>query len=179
MELRKNYILRLRGEDIQATVVRSSSGEIWVETESGDRIEDALVLDNGRTVSIRRGGAMDLIDLTPPHVGDRRALVNGKGGKLTLLDELAAAAAEQEGKGSAARELRAAMPGLVIAVNVEVGQAVEEGDSLVVLEAMKMQNDLPSPGSGVVADILCQPGESVESGALLVRMNAPEGEDEG
>ncbi|HEX9641455.1 MAG TPA: biotin/lipoyl-containing protein [Candidatus Krumholzibacteria bacterium] len=172
MELRRSYVLRFRGEDIRTTVVRSSSGEIWVETESGDRIEDAIVLDSGRTVSIRRDGRMDLIDLTPPDAPDTRALVNGKGGRVLLLDELSAAAAKAAKAGDA-RELHATMPGLVVAVSVELGQAVEEGESLVVLEAMKMQNDLPSPSNGVVAEILCKPGESVDSGQLLIRLDPP------
>ena len=65
MELRKTFILRFRDEDTTATVVRRSNGEIFVETASGEAIHDALVLDGGRTISIRRDGRMYLVALEP------------------------------------------------------------------------------------------------------------------
>jgi biotin carboxyl carrier protein len=64
-------------------------------------------------------------------------------------------------------ELRAAMPGVVVAVQVEVGTEVEEGQALIVLEAMKMQNPLCAEGAGKVTRILVRPGEAVAAGALL------------
>jgi acetyl/propionyl-CoA carboxylase alpha subunit len=170
MELRKTYIMRFKGADTAVRVVRQTNGEIHVETQSGEKIVDALVLDGGRTVSIRRDGRMDLIDITPPGSGDLRALVNGRGGRMQVLDELTAAAAEQRGSQSAASELRTPMPGLVVEVKVAVGDQVTSGQSLVVLEAMKMQNELAAPAAGVVAEIRCSKGQSVESGALLVRL---------
>lgn len=174
MDLRKTFILRLHGEDTAVRVVRETSGAIYVETADGERIDDALVLDGGRTVSIRRDGHMDLIDITPPDANDLRALVNGRGGRVELLDELTAAAAEQQGAHGHGAELRTPMPGMVVALKVAVGDRVEAGQSLVVLEAMKMQNELGAPSSGVVAEICCAQGQSVESGALLLRLDPPE-----
>jgi biotin carboxyl carrier protein len=176
LELRKTYIMRFQGEDTAVRVVRHTNGEIHVETASGELVSDALVLDGGRTVSIRREGRMDLIDITPPGSGDLRALVNGRGGRMQLLDELSAAAASQRGAVSQLSELRTPMPGLVVEVKVAVGDRVQTGQSLVVLEAMKMQNELASPGDGLVAEIRCQQGQSVESGALLIRLD-PEAKD--
>jgi len=60
------------------------------------------------------------------------------------------------------------MPGTVVNVNVSVGQAVKEGDVLVVLEAMKMENEVTSPRSGTVSQIAIQKGASVETDAVLV-----------
>ncbi|MBL8752301.1 MAG: acetyl-CoA carboxylase biotin carboxyl carrier protein subunit [Planctomycetes bacterium] len=68
------------------------------------------------------------------------------------------------------QELRAAMPGIVIDVKVAVGDAVEEGKTLVVLEAMKMQNPLAAEAPGKVTRILCKKGEAVAAGALLLEM---------
>lgn len=58
--------------------------------------------------------------------------------------------------------LKAPMPGLVVAVPVEAGQEVKEGDVLLILESMKMQNELKSPREGVVGDIQVSVGDSVE-----------------
>jgi len=68
------------------------------------------------------------------------------------------------------RELRAAMPGIVVDVKVAVGDGAEEGQTLVVLEAMKMQNPLTAEEAGKVTRVLCKKGEAVAAGALLLEL---------
>lgn len=65
----------------------------------------------------------------------------------------------------------APMPGNILKVNVAVGQAVKKGDVLCVLEAMKMENDIPAPEDGTIASVNVQKGASVNSGDVLVTMN--------
>ena len=69
------------------------------------------------------------------------------------------------------REVRAPMPGLVLDISVQAGQAVSKGDPLLILEAMKMENVLKSPGDGVVKKILVARGEAVEKNSLLIEMD--------
>lgn len=64
-------------------------------------------------------------------------------------------------------EITAPMPGKVVRVLVEAGQAVEAGAGLVVVEAMKMQNELKAPRAGAVVSIDVAAGDTVEAGALL------------
>lgn len=64
-------------------------------------------------------------------------------------------------------EITAPMPGLIVEVQTEVGQIVTEGDTIVVLESMKMQNELRSALSGVVQAIHVEVGQSVDKNALL------------
>jgi biotin carboxyl carrier protein len=66
--------------------------------------------------------------------------------------------------------LKAPMPGLVISVLVIEGQAVEKGDVLVILESMKMQNELRSPRAGVVQRLRVQPGDRVEQRQTMLRV---------
>jgi biotin carboxyl carrier protein len=66
--------------------------------------------------------------------------------------------------------LRAPMPGLVIGIPVVEGQAVQKGDVLLVLESMKMQNELRSPRAGVVARIKVSTGERVEKKQTLLHV---------
>ena len=68
----------------------------------------------------------------------------------------------------------APMPGLVVRVEVREGQRVEAGDGLVVIEAMKMENELRAPRAGTVAKVHVTPGEPVEKGAPLVTVESPE-----
>jgi biotin carboxyl carrier protein len=67
-----------------------------------------------------------------------------------------------------ATEVRAMIPGRVLAVTVAVGDAVEAGQRLLVIEAMKMQNELRAPRSGVVTDVRVAADRTVELGDLLL-----------
>ena len=66
--------------------------------------------------------------------------------------------------------LKAPMPGLVIDVPVHEGQAVEKGQTLLVLESMKMQNELRAPHAGIVARLRVKAGESVQQKQILLNL---------
>lgn len=65
----------------------------------------------------------------------------------------------------------APMPGKILAVKATAGQAVKKGDVIMVLEAMKMENDIVAPQDGTIASINAAAGDSVESGATLATLN--------
>ncbi len=67
-------------------------------------------------------------------------------------------------------DVKAPMPGLVLGVSVEVGQTVQKGDGLLILEAMKMENVIKSVGEGIVKAIHVDQGKAVEKGQLLIEM---------
>jgi biotin carboxyl carrier protein len=69
---------------------------------------------------------------------------------------------------SKVNHIKAPMPGLIIDLKVSVGDRVKTGDHLLVLEAMKMENILKSPGEGVVKKVTVKKGDSVEKGQVLV-----------
>jgi biotin carboxyl carrier protein len=60
------------------------------------------------------------------------------------------------------------MPGKVVALLVSEGDAIEKGQGLVIVEAMKMENEVRSPITGSVKEIKVKPGDTVEGGAVLV-----------
>jgi len=60
------------------------------------------------------------------------------------------------------------MPGLILEINVEVDQEVNENDTLLILEAMKMENVITSPRSGIIKSISVNKGEAVEKNQLLI-----------
>lgn len=68
----------------------------------------------------------------------------------------------------AGEPLKAPMPGTIVSVNVSAGQKVNEGDVVVVLEAMKMENEIMAPKAGTITSVSVSKGESVASGAVLV-----------
>ena len=67
--------------------------------------------------------------------------------------------------------VKAPMPGNIIKVNAKVGASVKKGDVLIVLEAMKMENDICAPEDGTVASIEVAQGATVETDAVLVTLN--------
>ena len=98
-------------------------------------------------------------------------LVNGRRVEFSLqseLDQLIDQLGFSSNKEKSVKEILAPMPGLVLKVLVEEGQEVEEGDSLLVLEAMKMENIIKSPVRAVVSSIEVQIGEAVEKKRCLI-----------
>lgn len=65
-------------------------------------------------------------------------------------------------------QIKAPMPGTILAVNVEVGAAVKRGDVLCILEAMKMENEIMAPSDGKIAQVATSKGASVNPGDVLV-----------
>jgi pyruvate carboxylase subunit B len=86
--------------------------------------------------------------------------------RMRTIRDLAAAAAPPSGPAPVV----APMPGLVVRVEVRPGDAVVPGQGLVVMEAMKMENELHAQGAGVVKAVLVKPGTAVEKGAVLVEL---------
>ena len=64
--------------------------------------------------------------------------------------------------------IKSPMPGMVVSVPVEVGQEVRKGDNVVILESMKMENELKTPRGGKISEIMVKKGDSVDQGQVLV-----------
>lgn len=82
----------------------------------------------------------------------------------------AAAAAAAAGSAGAV-EVKAPLQGTVMKVNVKVGDSVKKGAAVCVIEALKMENDVPAPQDGVIASILVKSGDSVKTDEVLITMN--------
>ncbi|MCI8886771.1 MAG: acetyl-CoA carboxylase biotin carboxyl carrier protein subunit [Hungatella sp.] len=65
----------------------------------------------------------------------------------------------------------APMPGKILGIKASVGQAVKKGEAIIVLEAMKMENEIVAPSDGTIASINVAAGDSVEAGATLATLN--------
>ena len=92
-----------------------------------------------------------------------------EGGSVASAPKAAAPAAPAGAQGSV--KVESPMPGKILAVKKNVGDAVKSGDVILVLEAMKMENDIVAPQDGTVASINVSVGDSVESGATLATLN--------
>ena len=66
------------------------------------------------------------------------------------------------------KEMKAPMPGLILAVHIKIGQEVKEDDTLLILEAMKMENALTSPRDGIIKSISIVTGQTVNKNELLI-----------
>jgi len=82
------------------------------------------------------------------------------------------------GKSKKSGKVTANIPGKVVTVEVTVGQEVEEGQVVMILEAMKMQNEIQAPVSGTVTEIHCEEGQSIEANVPLLVITPPETEEE-
>lgn len=95
----------------------------------------------------------------------------GTGSTAAAAPKAAAPKAAPKSAGAGAVKVAAPMPGKILKVNVTAGQAVKKGDVLVVLEAMKMENEIQAPQDGTVASVDTSAGATVESGDVLVSLN--------
>ncbi len=97
--------------------------------------------------------------------------VNNNTYNVTIFNELDALIKEmgfEIGATKKINEIKAPMPGLILSVDVKIGQEVKEDDSLLVLEAMKMENVLTSPRDGIIKYISITKGETVNKNQLLI-----------
>ena len=100
-------------------------------------------------------------------VGERVTVFAQAGSRtVQVVDALAHAGAGAAGAGS----LAAPMPGKVVSLLVAVGDKVEAGQPLAVMEAMKMEHTLAAPKAGTVEELLYAPGDQVAEGAALLRL---------
>lgn len=151
--------------------------------------EGALHID-GRTyhADLQRIGKLDLYSLLlnnksfEVHVQETerngyRVMVSSQGYEgyeVRVLDERTYRASQVSGAlagGASDSAIKAPIPGLVVKVLVEEGAEVEAGQTLVILEAMKMENELRAPRPGVIATIKAKPGNSVNQGDVLVTLH--------
>jgi biotin carboxyl carrier protein len=86
-------------------------------------------------------------------------------------DELLQEIGIDETSGKKVNDIKAPMPGMVLKVMVENGQPIKRGDSIVVLEAMKMENILKSPADGIVKKIFVTKGDKVEKNQVMVNLD--------
>ena len=155
--------MRLDGKEVSADLLEMDGTEVR-----------SLLLNNRshRVLATRKGRGEWSLHLSGRHITAR------------VVDERTRAIEEMTGgrEGSLGpRALKAPMPGMVVKVEVEDGDLVSEGQGLVIVEAMKMENELKSGGAGLVRAVLVAPGEAVEKDQTLIEFDpAPAGgEDEG
>ena len=124
---------------------------------------------HGRAVSLLASGRSYDCDLAPGADGKLTVRVGQRLIALELLDERKLRLRSATGKFSldGPQRIDAPMPGKVVRVLVKLGEVVTEGQGLLVVEAMKMENELKSPKAGTVVELSAVEGAAVENGAKL------------
>jgi biotin carboxyl carrier protein len=155
----QNYTVEI--EEIGRSVYRVSidGNEFFVDGKKTGRTNYSLIVDN-RSFEIEVDSSED----------EYRVLVDGRSYRVNLIDErrLRIGGAQPGLQLQGRQKVTVPMPGKVIAVLVSEGDTVEKGQGLVIVEAMKMENEVRSPIAGEVKEIKVKPGEAVEGGAVLV-----------
>ncbi len=130
---------------------------------TGSPVKLVTIGDSVHRVVARRTGAR----------GQYALRMDGWRFDVEALDERSRAIRDASTASAAAKgpaPLVAPMPGLIVRVNVQPGDQVVPGQGLVVMEAMKMENELKAASAGTVSKVLAVPGTAVEKGTLLVEL---------
>jgi acetyl/propionyl-CoA carboxylase alpha subunit len=165
------YVVKVAGSETphQVVVVADAvniDGDLVVGHVSeidGTPVRMVTIGDEVHRVVVRKGAQR----------GDYTIWVDGYRFDLEALDERTAAIRELSRLSSAASgpaPLIAPMPGLIVRVNVKAGDNVGQGQGLVVMEAMKMENELRAQAAGTVKNVSVTPGTAVEKGTILIEM---------
>jgi len=153
-------------------VEAAGNGKFNVSIDGRAMVVDARRLEDGVWSLLIDGRAFE-VDLDGG-VPDVKLQVNGEPVQVKLLDErtrriqeVAATVATRPGRSGPA-EILAPMPGRVVKLLAKVGDVVKGGAGLVVVEAMKMENEMKSPRDGSVTEVKVKEGQAVEAGQILV-----------
>lgn len=140
--------------EIEASRLRYER-EDGVAIEGEFSLEGASVLLNGRSYRVSKSAGKEI-------------WVNGRLLSMEVFDPRDLRPGQGASANYGRQEITASMPGKVIRVLVAPGDAVEEGRGLVVVEAMKMQNEMKSPKAGRVVEVRARPDATVVAGEVLV-----------
>jgi biotin carboxyl carrier protein len=166
------YLVNVNGHELEVVVDGPSvrlgdleAGGHVIDIE-GTPVSVVTIGDRIRRVLARRGAI----------AGQYTILLDGFRFEVDAVDERTRAIRELAG--SAARpagptSLAAPMPGLVVRVLVQPGERVQAGQGVIVIEAMKMENELRAAAAAVVRSVAVTPGSAVEKGAVLVEFEPP------
>jgi biotin carboxyl carrier protein len=164
------YRVTIDGREREVDVTIAPSGAISAMLD-GAKVEAELRPVPGG-VSVRFGARVHDVMVAAAGGDDVQVAAGAARAVVQVVSERARAERKRAGGGSAARELRAPMPGRVVRVLCAAGEAVKAGQPLMVVEAMKMENELRATADATIAQVHVSEGASVEGRALLVTFGA-------
>jgi len=151
------------------SVNNSSNFEL---TESDLKNLDAVSVDNSKFHVLKENKPYKAEIIASDFIAKKYSIkVNNNIYEVAIsdaLDHLIKSMGIERGRTKVVNAIKAPMPGLILEINVEVGQTVKENDPLLILEAMKMENSFLSPRDGVIKFIAVKTGNAVEKGQLLI-----------
>ena len=163
-----NYVATIGERDVKVTVEELGGANYKVAIDGVEHVVDAHKVAS-QLWSVLHGDASFVVDVTQLPTEDFEVLIHGDCHKFALMNEQRRAMARAGGKGSAGKAMvTSPMPGKVVKLLVGVGQEVQADQGVIVVEAMKMENELKSALAGKVKEIFVAEGEVVESGAKLL-----------
>jgi len=159
------YIVHKDGETLTVSISRTETG-YRLEMDGETVPVDCRAVGGGVRSLIIDGDSYETATMTGREGMD--VYVSGDVFHVRVTDELWARAETTGGAAGGREQVVSPMPGAVVRIEVEPGQVVAPGDTVAVVEAMKMQNDLAAVTGGRVESIHAKPGDVVEQGTVLV-----------
>jgi 3-methylcrotonyl-CoA carboxylase alpha subunit/geranyl-CoA carboxylase alpha subunit len=165
------------GEDVVSTLAVQAlgAGEVRVHTAEGDEYRAQVQASNDGQQRITLDGVDWHARAVQVNAGRWQMQLTGGASQTSAelwLDDLSHASVQAAGTAGPSHELRAPFNGKLIAVHATVGQTVARGETLLVIESMKLEHALAAPRDAVVAELLVQPGAQVAPGQLLLRFES-------
>ena len=170
--MEKKFIATFKDQEIPIQVESLSEDQLKIKSDKHEWIIDVHQAGPGHYSVIHQGKSYDLRFFYKDSAV--QAFLHGEHLYFDLTDQASRLRVDRS-KGEKTGELtvgpvqlRAQMPGKIVSVQVKPGDKVTIGQGIVIVEAMKMENEMISPKAGKVVDVHVKEGQSVESGAVMV-----------
>jgi biotin carboxyl carrier protein len=149
----------------QVTPAARGSGEGALQIDGREETWETVVLSSGRTRVVSANGRV--VTFVPLGNGQ---FLEARTRRIVRVERARPGRGDTTDAGGSTTELRAPMPGRIVRILAQVGAAVVAGAGIVVIEAMKMENELAAPRSGTIRSVAVLAGDTVERDELLVEI---------
>lgn len=166
--MKRTFTARLEGKEYR---IEQEGAVVRV---NGETVDAARIVDGDRTI-LRIGNRIhDISTLRRETEGQYALLLNGRRMQVEVEDEVAALLKSVGGEKTTkmhAAVVRSPMPGKIARVLVREGELIEAGQGVLILEAMKMENEIKAPAAGIVKAVHVAESDAVEKNAALIEIS--------
>ena len=166
----QRFIAKINDQDVEFTVQKQENGKLLVEIDGKETELDVKKLSDSQYSVLQGEESHDVAVISSDtqwqsFIGDKKV-------QFTLKDEKQIRREQSSGgTGEASGDVIAPMPGKVVEVEVKEGDPVTKGQGIIIVEAMKMQNEFKAPIDGIIQSIHVNPGDAIEGGTGMVSIS--------
>lgn len=170
------FQVRFGDEEIELEVERNADGKLQLKKSAAegqiDAFSDVEIDEIPGGFLVRHG--ISVHEIFTASLGNKQQVDDGHFHHIVESEDPRQAFQKRRRGGSSGNSIAAPMPGRIVKIPVSVGDEIKEGQSLIIIEAMKMENEMRAKSDVKIAEVLVSEGDNVEANAVLIRFESDE-----